>query len=187
MKIRTLYSLQELMRRSNLPLAKLTDEVTTGNEESCGSAAEWIIGVVGYRLLHDNIYVQGMRNSMDWRIWYIKIGSKLAGNDTTCLWKFTFKKGCIYTFLRQKRVFSYMHYKTLFLIKHYATPTLDMCHFMYTVMDFTENVTKKCANRDKTALNFHWRFLISDKCCTALSASLYMVIQYCSSFWALIH
>ena len=65
MKIRTLYSLQELMRRSNLPLAKLTDEVTTGNEESCGSAAEWIIGVVGYRLLHDNIYVQGMRNSMD--------------------------------------------------------------------------------------------------------------------------
>ena len=63
MKIRTLYSLQELMRRSNLPLAKLTDEVTTVNEgcmDSCGSAAEWIIGVVGYRLLHDNIYVQGM-------------------------------------------------------------------------------------------------------------------------------
>ena len=73
-----------------------------------------------------------------------------------------------------KRVFTYMHYKTLFLGKHSATPTLDICHFMYTVMDFTENVTKKCANRDKTALNFHWRFLISDKCCTALSASLYM-------------
>ena len=55
-----------------------------------------------------------------------------------------------------------MHYKTLFLIKHYATPTLDMCHFMYTVMDFTENVTKKRVNRDTTALNVHWRFLISD-------------------------
>ena len=80
-----------------------------------------------------------------------------------------------------------MHYKTLFLLKHSATPTLDICHFMYTVMDFTENVTKKYANRDKTPLNFHWRFLISDKCCTALPASLYMVIQYCSSFWALIH
>ena len=63
MKIRTLYSLQELMRRSSLPLAKLTDEVTTVNEgcmDSCGSAVESIIGVVGYRLLHDNIYVQGM-------------------------------------------------------------------------------------------------------------------------------
>ena len=55
-----------------------------------------------------------------------------------------------------------MHYKTLFLVKHSATPTLDICHFMYTVMDFTENFTKKRVNRDKTALNVHWRFLISD-------------------------
>ena len=70
---------QELIRRSSLPLAKLTDEVTTVNEgcmDSCGSAVESIIGVV--HRLHINFctttytvqgmvecYVAGEIHSMD--------------------------------------------------------------------------------------------------------------------------